>query len=147
MAFFPVAPGHKIQPFVEPRGRNSLPPSPPPEMCLWSKRWSWGTEQWQQLHREIKSWSHVRKEKQNRGQTVNRGGGQTYPAKHTLKSHSLGGSFFQPPRPGRSMQSGTSYSQGASWKTLNCQELHCAAPLLCHHSTTLLFAAAWTSHE
>lgn len=89
MAFFPTAPGHRIQPFVQPRGGNSLPPSPPPEMCLWSSRWFWGREQWQQLHR---SWSQGRKGKQNRDQIVTMGGGQIYPTKaanHTLKSDSL----------------------------------------------------------
>jgi len=44
---------------------------------------------------------------------------------------SLGRSFLQSPRTGRSMQSGAFYSQGPSWRTLTCQDLHCTAPLLC----------------
>lgn len=118
MAFFPVAPGHRIQPFIQPRGGNSLPPSLAPETCLWSSLWSWGTEQWQQLHGEIKSWSQVRKEKQNRDQTVTTGGGQTYPAKTAkhilLRAIPWEGPSFQPPRTGMSMHSRTSYIQGAS---------------------------------
>lgn len=39
----------------------------PSETCLWSS-W-WVTEQWWQLHREIRSWRQVRKEKQNRDQS------------------------------------------------------------------------------
>lgn len=134
MAFFPVALGHSIQPFVQPCGVNSLPPSPPPETCLWSSHWSWGTEQWQQVHREIKGWSQMRKEKQN-----------TRPRQPAILLRTIPweGPSFQPPRTGMSMQSRTSYVQGASWVAVGCQDLHRTAPsALCHHSTTLLLAAA-----
>lgn len=86
MAFFPMAPGHRIPLFVQPCTGNSPPPSPAPETCLWSSCWSWGTEQWQQL---------PRKEEENRDQTVATGGGETYPAKAANQTHE---SFLQPLR-------------------------------------------------
>lgn len=86
MAFFPMAPGHRIQLFVQPCTGNSPPPSPTPGRCLRSSCWSWGTEQRQQL---------LRKGEEHRDQPVTMGGGESYPAKAANQAPK---SFLQPLR-------------------------------------------------